>query len=321
MYQTNQGPSFPAHQYIFGGTSAPNAAADAQGTFASENMSNSGISGTSAIAGCIADPNTRVQLIDAYGVENPANKTWPCFEHRTIPDLLPSTISWRYYTPGAGSIWTAPNAIRHICESTGPGGKCQGSAWSNNVDLRPVDVLTDIASCKLRSLSWVIPSGQNSDHARGNDGGGPSWVASIVNAIGNSNACDGGAGYWNNTAIIITWDDWGGWYDHVAPRILPFPQGGYQMGFRVPMIFVSAYTPAHYINNTPHDFGSILRFVEHNFGLVPGELHFADERATNRLDAFYDLTKPPRPFKTIAAAKTASFFVHDKRALTDPDDQ
>ena len=63
-------------------------------------------------------------------------------------------------------------------------------------------------------------------------------------------ACDNGAGYWNNTAIFITWDDWGGWYDHEPPTILAQPEGDYQYGFRVPLVVVSAYTPQGYINNT-----------------------------------------------------------------------
>jgi hypothetical protein len=130
MFQTNQGPSFPAHQFIFGGTSAPSAADDASGVFASENMSNE-----AATAGCIGLIETTVQLIGPDGTEDPTNKIYPCFEHNTLPDLLPSSVTWRYYTPGAGSIWTAPDAIRHICESTGPGGHCAGQEWSGNVDL------------------------------------------------------------------------------------------------------------------------------------------------------------------------------------------
>jgi phospholipase C len=127
-------------------------------------------------------------------------------------------------------------------------------------------------------------------------------------------------GYWQNTAIIITWDDWGGWYDHVRPTFLSLPEGDYQYGFRVPMIFVSAYTPAGYINNDRHDFGSILRFVEHNFGLQEGALHFADARATNDLTGFYDLMRSPRAYQTISAPKDAAFFLNDKRKATDPDD-
>jgi phospholipase C len=322
MFQTNQGPSFPAHQFIFGGTSAPSAADDAAGIFAAENMTNTGPAGTGAVAGCIAPADTTVQLINSAGVEEPGQKIYPCFEHQTIPDVLPpnNTVTWRYYAPSAGSIWTAPDAIQHICESNGYSGSCEGKEFTDNVDLKPADVLTDIGTCQLRSLSWVIPTGANSDHAQSNDGGGPSWVASIVNAIGKSK-CENGAGYWKDTAIIITWDDWGGWYDHVAPKFLLNPQGGYQLGFRVPLIFVSAYTPPHYINNVPHDFGTILRFIEGNFGIEKGVLGFADKRADSDFELFFNHRRPARTFKPIAAPLDASFFINDKRPPTDPDDE
>lgn len=321
MFQTNQGPSFPAHQFIFGGTSAPTAMDDAAGVFASENVSGGGAAGLAATAGCIAPMNTTVQLIDPNGIEDPSNKIYPCFEHNTLPDVLPASVTWRYYTPGAGSIWTAPDAIRHICESNGPGGQCLGQIWSTNVDLTPADILRDIGNCNLRSISWVMPSGANSDHARINDGGGPSWVASIVNQIGGSTSCDGGSGYWKDTAILITWDDWGGWYDHEPPTVLSSPQGGYQYGFRVPLIVVSPYTPKGYIDNSRHDFGSALRFIEHNFGVQQGVLNFADARAQDRLDGFFNFAQSPRTFQTVDAPKSAQFFLNDTRPMTDPDDQ
>jgi phospholipase C len=317
MFQTNQGPSFPAHQFIFGATSAPSLADDHNGIFASENMS-----GTGTGAGCIAQSGVRVQLIDSNGVENSSNKIFPCFDHDTVADLLdPRSITWRYYTPGASSIWTGPNAIRHICEPSG--GNCTGPDWVNNVDLKPADVLTDASSptCNLRKVTWVIPTGQNSDHAKSNTGGGPSWVASIVNAIGNSTCKNpDGTSYWDTTAIFITWDDWGGWYDHEPPTFLAAPEGGYQLGFRVPLIVVSAFTAKGLINNNRHDFGSILRFIEHNFGIPEGALTFADQRATNDLTGFFNLTQAPRPFQTIPAALSASFFLNDKTAPVDPDD-
>jgi phospholipase C len=190
MFQTNQGPSFPAHQFIFGGTSAPNAADDAMGIFASENMTiKKGV--TNKSAGCIADATTRVELIRPNPAPPPQGKeftsVYPCFDHNTIPDILPAQFSWRYYAPGAGSIWTAPDAISHICKSTGPSGTCEGAEWKDNVDLTPSHVFTDIGACKLRSVSWVIPAGQNSDHAGSpSNTGGPSWVASVVNAISNN---------------------------------------------------------------------------------------------------------------------------------------
>ena len=311
MFQTNQGPSFPAHQFLFGGTSAPNASDDAAGVFAAENPSP-----TNNAAGCIAPDGTTVALIDPSGNEN--QTIYPCFEHQTMADLLPSTVTWKYYAPNAGSIWTAPNAIQHICESTGPGGQCMGLDWQNNVDLVPADVLRDIQNCTLASLSWVVPTGANSDHPIFTDGGGPSWVASIVNAIGMSQTCDNNTGYWNNTAILITWDDWGGWYDHVSPTLLA--NTSYQYGFRVPFIVVSAYTPKGYISNRQYDFGVILRFIEHNFDIHEGALNFADARAHNDLLGFFQLTRP-RTFQPISVSKNADFFLNDKRPPTDPDDE
>ena len=106
----------------------------------------------------------------------------------------------------------------------------------------------------------------------------------MVNAIGSSTTRDNNIGYWQDTAIFITWDDWGGWFDHVAPVILKDThkyqdQYSYQLGFRVPLIVVSAYSPqAGYINNEINDFGSALRAIEDKFNLPGGEgaLNFAD---------------------------------------------
>ncbi|MBV9481257.1 MAG: hypothetical protein JO249_10950 [Acidobacteria bacterium] len=320
MFQTNQGPSFPAHQFIFGGTSAPSAADDVAGIFAAENLSGGNI------AGCIALAGTTVALVTPSG-EN--QSIYPCFEHQTLSDLLnQGGISWKYYAPGAstdphGSIWTAPNAIQHICEPTQAiGGDCAGPDWMNNVDLKPSDVLTDIMNCNLRGLSWVIPIGQNSDHAGGlHSTGGPSWVASIVDAIGLDTKCEAGNGYWSDTAIVITWDDWGGWYDHEPPTILGGNQGDYQYGFRVPLIVVSAFTQKGYVDNGRQDFGSILRFIEGTFQLPGGKgaLGFSDARSTDDLSGFFKFGQLPRPFMKITAAFTADYFIKDSRSPEPPD--
>ncbi|MGA8439945.1 MAG: alkaline phosphatase family protein [Candidatus Sulfotelmatobacter sp.] len=318
MFQTNQGPSFPAHQFIFGGTSAPSQMDDASGIFAAENMTKD------STAGCNAGPTTVVELISPsavtppYGVQD--SSTFPCFEHQTMADLV---VDWKYYAAGANSIWTAPNAIEHICLPSG--GACTG--WGAHVVAnKPSQVLTDVGHCVLGELTWVTPTAANSDHASLNDGGGPSWVASVVNAIGNSTCTDTvdfrKLTYWQDTAIFITWDDWGGWYDHEPPTILAGVQGDYQYGFRVPMIVVSAYTNSHYVDNTRYDFGSILRFIENNFaglGLREGELGFADSRATSDFTSFFRLDQRPRTFTTIAAPKSADFFVNDPRPPEPPD--
>ncbi len=315
MFQTNQGPTFPAHQFLFGGTSAPSAADDAAGTFSSSNMFPDL---NNPVAGCTALSTTHVNLVYATGK---TGSTYPCFEHETLTDLLDSSgISWKYYTPGAGSIVTAPNAIDHIClPNQATGGKCTGTEWAKVV-VQPKQVLTDISNCKLAGVTWVTPGGKFSDHANSNDGSGPSWVASIVNAIGNQKKCSDGEKYWNNTAILVTWDDWGGWYDHEPPTILAGAEGDFQYGFRVPLLVVSAYTTAGYIDNKRMDFGTILRFIEKNYGIAEGALNFADARSSTDLSEFFNLKQVPRPFVTIPAALSAGFFIHDKRELTEPDD-
>jgi phospholipase C len=161
----------------------------------------------------------------------------------------------------------------------------------------------------------VIPDSFDSDHSWDvRNTGGPSWVASIVNAVGTS-PCKNpdGSSYWDSTAIVILWDDWGGWYDHEPPFVEAYPQGGYQMGFRVPLIFVSAYTPQKYISNLAEDHGSVARFIEHNFNLGEGALTFADARGgTGDLTDFYNLSNAPRAFTPINAPLSAKYFLTRK---------
>jgi phospholipase C len=326
MFQTNQGPSTPAHQIIFAGTSAPSASADNAATFVAENPSG---------LGCLAPLNAVFKLISPQSapkefnlINNPMGAV--CFNHDSMATLLDNhnpQLSWKYYTPRSNSIWTAPNWIQDICHPTRNFAKCTGPEWKQNVDLNPADVLTDIGACNLRNVIWVIPTGQNSDHPGPNGNtGGPSWVSTIVNKIGQSPCTDTVNGkrltYWQDTAIIITWDDWGGWYDHEPPTLLSVPQqgqGDYQYGFRVPLVVVSAYTPQGYIDNLRYDFGSILRFVEHNFGIPEGALNFADQRATNDLTSFFNLNMSPRTFNVIRAPLGEEFFLNDKRPMEPPD--
>src|SRR5262249_41582762 len=296
MFQTNQGPSFPAHQFLISGTSAPTATSD---LFAAENLAGGNI------AGCIALSGTTVALIDPQGKKSSAQ--YPCFEHPTLTDLLDSNdISWRYYAPSAGSIWTGPDAIQHICQPQLQNGKltCTGSPWSN-VIIPETQVLTDIGNNQLADVTWVIPRGSTSDHPAFGDQG-PSWVGSIVNAIGKSP-------YWNSTVIFISWDDWGGWYDHVAPTIV----NSYEYGFRVPLIVVSPYAKRAFVSHVTHDFGSLLKFVEAQFQLP--SLGFADSLADDLSDCF-DFNQTPTVFTAIAAQFTAEHFLNDKSVPLDPDD-
>ena len=287
MFQTNQGPSMPAHMFLISGTSAPSPDSP---DFVSENPSHANEG-----SGCHAGPDVQVVLIDPLGKEG--NPQYPCFEERTLIDELDAAgLDWRYYAPFARSIWVSPNAIRHI--ALGPD--------FNKVIIPQTTVLQDIATGKLAPVTWVMPSGRASDHAYGNNNEGPSWVSSIVNAIGNS-------AYWSDTAIFITWDDWGGWYDHVAPKIY----NSYEYGFRVPLIVVSPYAKNAYVSHTTHDFGSMLKFIEENFSLP--SLGTADERADDLADCF-DFAQTPTPFQTVPSKFSAQYFLTDTRPPTPPDD-
>lgn len=304
MFQTNEGPSFPAHQFIISGTSAPTATSN---LFAAENT----LVGT----GCAGPPGSSVALVDPSGAET--STMYPCFEHPTLTDELDAKgLSWRYYTPTPDSIWTGPNAIQHMCQPQTQNGTlvCTGATW-NKVILNPPQVLNDISSNQLPAVSWVIPSGPYSDHPGSlKTTGGPSWVASVVNAIGSSP-------YWANTAIIVTWDDWGGFYDHVPPpKVIDDGTSwgsGYIYGFRVPLIVISPYAKPAYISHVNHDFGSILNFIEQTFGL--SSLGYADGHTDDNLSDCFNFSQTPLTFQTISAPVGKDFFLHDTRPMEDPD--
>jgi len=313
MFQTNQGPSLPAHLYIISGTSA---ISEKSALSAADNPLHA-----QGLSGCIAPPQTLEQLIDTSNPDPNTNETqtaYPCFEHPTLTDLLDQKgLSWKYYTPVPGSIWTAPDAIQHMCGPNVPppnGTVCTAPEWTNHVVVEGKNnqILNDIAAGQLADVSWVIPNGSASDHPNNPVDVGPSWVASIVNAIGTS-------AYWADTAIIVTWDDWGGWYDHVAP---PAIHNSYEYGFRVPLIVVSPYAKAAHISHKNYDFGSILKFVETTFSLpeIDPAVHYADARAVDLSDDCFDFNQTPLSFTPIPAPQDANYFLNDKSPPTPPDD-
>jgi|HubBroStandDraft_5_1064220.scaffolds.fasta_scaffold16601_2 phospholipase C len=327
MFQTNQGDSFPAHQYILAGTSrvcTPQAECPSGITTSvtiSDNPANNERPDGTYWAGCLAPPGSTINAIDlsqpfpqsGFGI------TQLCLEHPTLTDLLNNAgLSWKYYAALPGDIWTAPNAIQHMCVPSpaypSETSQCTGSDWMNHVVIEGsgAQIVTDIGNQQLSAVTWVIPDGANSDHADGNTGGGPSWVASIVNAIGESP-------YWADTAIIVTWDDWGGWYDHVGPTIL----NSYEYGLRVPLIVISTYAKPQYVSHQPNDFGSILRFIEETFSLqdvdyANPDVPYADSYALGDLSDFFNFSQP-QPFTYIQSPLQADHFLNDKSPPTPPD--
>jgi len=289
MFQTNQGPSFPAHQFIISGTSTNSPGST---LLAAENPFYAG----GNVQNCDGSASSRVRMIDPSGSE--ATLLLPCFDHQTLTDRLDARgISWRYYAPSTGGLWNGPDAISHIRN---------GVDWAK-VAIPQTQILTDISSGHLRSVSWIIPSGRASDHALSTDGSGPSWVASIVNAVGNSK-------YWNSTAVLITWDDWGGWFDHVKP----VQYNSYELGFRVPLIVVSPYARPGYVSHVQHEFGSLLHFTENVFST--GTVGYTDARADNLADCF-NFAQTPVPFRQISAPITANNFLRRPQDTTPPDNE
>jgi phospholipase C len=291
MFQTNQGPSFPAHQYIVSGTSA---VVNGSKLLAAENPESPLGPPT---GGCDSAPQSLISLIDAAG--NESLRAFPCFDRISLMDVLSAkSLTWRYYQAYIGpGIWNAPDAILRIRESP--------RAYANVV-APPTAILSDVANGNLANMVWVTPTSLASDHAGSTDGSGPSWVASVVNAIGQSQ-------YWNSTAIFVTWDDWGGWFDHVVP-----PQyNSYELSFRVPLVVISPYAKNHYVSHQQHEFGSMLKFAERVFGLR--SLRTTDVRADDLFDCF-DFSKPPTKFKRIPAKFPPNYFLKQPIMRAAPDD-
>lgn len=364
MFQTNQGPSFPAHQFLFSGTSAPTSYPRSWYKWMVEENAVLPTGDTDFRNGCISDLNTTATLVDPSGktsrsyvpTDPPgANGGYPCYEHHDLTNVLAvGSVSWRYYARDEGSLWNAPNAIDHLCKPSGfgPSGHCEGDVFNNGkVTTNSSQILTDLgvngtssANCQLQGVSWVVPDGNWSDHPGtfGADGG-PSWVAAIVNAVGgfdnSGNPLPVQCNYWGSTAVFVTWDDWGGFYDDVNPvTVMGHGKMGYVngagngnfnvYGFRVPFLVVSSFAKKGYISGPKdnpvcpnfycHDFGSILNFVEFAFGrngqslgtIGPPQWPFADafvqdtSAAPNNysLYDFFDFTTS-RPFVPIAGAK------------------
>jgi phospholipase C len=248
--------------------------------------------------GCDAPPGDAVALLNKVG--QPVGISTPCFKYTTIADELDAKgVSWRSYAPTTeiGYSWDPYDAISQIR---------YGPDWKKDIVSPETTILKDVPNGQLASVTWVIPSALLSDHAGSKSKRGPSWVASVVNAIGKSK-------FWDSTAIFLLWDDWGGWYDDVAPKQL-----GYDgLGFRVPLLCISPFAKRGYVDHTQYEFGSLLKFVESRFALP--SLGRTDTRAAPPLNCF-DFSQKPRHFQAISAP----FSSHDimlHATNTAPDDQ
>jgi phospholipase C len=224
-----------------------------------------------------------------------------CEDYTTLGDELDAaSLPWRFYTypyNADGGLWNAYSAVNHIYN---------GPDWNADVITPASQFVTDVGNGDLAAVTWITPLYENSDHAGMSSTGGPAWVASLVNAVGQSQ-------FWDSTVIFLVWDDWGGWFDPVVPVYEDYDG----LGFRIPLIAISAYAKKGYVSHTQYESSSVLRFMEDNFGLSP--LAASDTRANDPASDFFDFTAQPRPFTPFKVKSKAIAPWNGLRAPVDGD--
>ncbi|HVN68141.1 MAG TPA: alkaline phosphatase family protein [Candidatus Binatia bacterium] len=320
MFQTQGSGSFTAHQDLIRGGTCISSGNSCNVGSPSANTESLVDNPTGMPWGCDAPKNTTTSLIDAYGTivktgPFPCSNDFPDYGsspgYNTLADLLDAKgVSWKYYSPcfigspgscGSNGCKTCSGALLNafdVIDSVR-----YGPEWGTNVSMPETNIFADIDANALPAVSWVIPEDDADDHPGESVDNGPSWVASVVNAIGQSS-------YWNSSAVIVIWDDWGGMYDNAKP---PFQDGWGGLGFRVPMMVVSPYaipgssSQGGSISHTQYEFASILRYIEDNWNL--GRLGTSDTRATSIGDIF-NYNQSPRSFTAIPSLYTKEYFIN-----------
>ena len=228
--------------------------------------------------------------------------------------LFKQNVSWGYYvTPGTEPDCENDNAISCIAVPQSP--KTLG-IWNPlpyfdtvraNGQVKNVQSVSNFYSAAkagtLPAVSWVIPSGDNSEHPPSTTSDGQAYVTSLVNAVMRGPN-------WSSTAIFVAWDDWGGFYDHVAPPTVDV--NGY--GIRVPALVISPYAKKGFVDHQTLSFDAYLKFIEDVFlnsrRLDPATDGRWDPRPTVRenvsilgdLAKDFDFTQAPRPAVDAAGA-------------------
>jgi phospholipase C len=231
---------------------------------------------------------------DAYGndvfvrVETPDGRVErheTCFDFGTVGEQLSRRdIDWAYYSADpyqAGYIWQAYSSIRDVFHNE--------EFWDEHI--WPVDdLLRDIEAEALPAVTWITPRFQLSDHPPFSTKHAHNWVTDIVNAIMRS-------AMWNETAIFITWDEWGGLYDHVVPPRVDYVE----LGFRVPMLVISPYARRGYIDDAFGEFSAPLRFIADNWGLPHLTSRIANAHDFEHVFDFQSRPRAPEPKRHVRA--------------------
>jgi len=244
------GPSFPNHLFTV--------AAQSGGVI-------DNVIGTDTGKNCDGTPSGSVPVVDDNGKITMQS---PCFDFQTLPDLLEGAgISWKYYGDWGGVMST----IRHI----------YNAKFYKQRIAEPSQFETDVANGQLPAVSWLLPPSGMTEHPPESACQGEDWTVRIINAIMRSPE-------WNSTAIFITWDDFGGLYDHVAPPEVD----RMGMGPRAGLLVISPYAKPGYVSHTTYEQSSILKFVETRYHLPA--LTARDGAASDMLDSF-DFNQSPQP--------------------------
>ncbi|HEY6765968.1 MAG TPA: alkaline phosphatase family protein [Candidatus Sulfotelmatobacter sp.] len=271
MFSSLQGASFPNHLYTI--------AAQSGGVWNNTLQ----INGKGQIWGCDANPNAQVPALDLNMV---VTKPFPCFDFQTLADLLDGAgLTWKYYAPKAGSagyVFSTYDAINHIRNT---------SSWAAHV-VPDTQFVKDAAAGTLPNVAWVVTTGKssfgggtttsvdNNEHPPGSVCSGENWSVAQLDALMTGPN-------WPSSAVFITYDDFGGFYDHVPPPALDI----YGLGPRVPMLVISPYAKKGYISHTQYELSSVIKFAEEVFGLP--SLGQRDVIANDTTDSF-DFTQSPR---------------------------
>jgi phospholipase C len=264
FFASAQGPSFPNHLYSIAATSG--------GAHDNPRRKPSLTHGSNTF-GCDAPDQ---QLVGVYDSEGNVKMVPPCFDFETEGDLLNGAhIPWSYYAASEqqkGYIWSAYSAIRRY--------RLHPKRWQAHI--QPVDrVVKDIGAGLLPPVTWITPRFEVSEHPEYSFCHGENFSTQVIDAVMNSDM-------WKDTAIFVTWDDYGGFYDHVPP-----PQvDDFGFGIRVPMLVISPYSIDGKVSGELGEFSSVLRFIEDNWGL--NQLTKRDRQATPMMSAF-DFHQDPRP--------------------------
>ena len=195
---------------------------------------------------------------------------WPCINVKVLPDLLQAHgVSWKEYR--GDNPWVQPlRMVRHV----------RFSPMYRNV-VGDGQFLRDLHSGHLPSVSWLTPSFALSDHPPASICEGENWAVDILNQVMSSR-------YWSSTAVVLTWDDFGGFFDHVPPPHVDL----YGLGPRVPALVISPWAKRGAIDHQTMEFASVLRFIETVFNLPP--LTSRDADTSDMLSAF-DFQQRPQP--------------------------